>query len=108
MKRKQWSIWYATVRFEDDPHTSKDRPVIVVSEQLCFTISFKVTSNLNREGYVIKKWKEAKLWKPSVAIIYDKPICLKDDDFKDYIGELQAEDIQNIIDSLSHGGYDTE
>ena len=108
MKRKQWSIWYATVRFEDDPHTSKDRPVIVIGEHLCFTVSFKITSNLNRRGYLIKKWKEANLRKPSVAIIYNQPINLEDHDFKQQIGELQTEDIQGIIDSLCHNGYEIE
>ena len=105
MKRKQWSIWYAEVRFEDNPRITKNRPVIVVGEQLCFTISFKVTSNMNREGYPIRKWKEANLEKPSVAIIYDQPVELKDRDFIKQIGELHPVDIQGIIDSLSHGRY---
>ena len=41
MKPSSWEIWDANVAFEDDPHTLKRRPVLVISPKDIFILSLK-------------------------------------------------------------------
>ena len=69
MKNK-WELWLARVKFEYYDEI-KVRPVIIFDNKVAYIVSFKVTTHdarkrINAE-YVIVKWKETGLTKPSVV-----------------------------------------
>lgn len=94
-KVSNWDIFWAAVAFQDDPETSKMRPVVVSSNRGAFIMSFYATSQSPKPGYdcyIIKHWQEAGLDKPTV-IRLDKCLRLFPADFGDYIGHLAEQDI---------------
>ena len=95
MKTNKWDIWWATVKFEDDPSKQKNRPVLVISETEMYILSFKITGHSAREDYAgeyeIRYWQEAGLTKPS-TIRFEKRIRLKPEDVTAKIGELHPAD----------------
>ena len=101
---EKWEIWDAKVKFEDDPDTVKERPVLVIDQSNCFLISLKITSHEPREQYfgeyVIMKWQEAGLSEES-TIRCSKRLQLVAGDFIDKRGKLQPIDISNIRALLS-------
>lgn len=91
MIKRKWEIWWAEVRFEDDPSEYKVRPVLVMDNKETFLVSFKITSKTHHEGYKIQFWREAGLTKESLVIV--RRLKIKDDDFRDKIGVLHQKDI---------------
>ncbi|MBQ0101085.1 MAG: PemK family transcriptional regulator [Lachnospiraceae bacterium] len=100
----KWEIWNAKVKFEDDPNTVKERPVLVIDKSNCFLISLKITSHEPREQcygeYQIIKWQEAGLSEES-TIRCTKRLMLVETDFLNHRGTLQPIDISNIRALLS-------
>ena len=94
-----WEIWWAIVKFEDDPTQSKRRPVLVVSDKTAFIISLKITHHEPRaefDGeYRVIRWQESGLTQPS-TIRYSKKLKLFESDFVGQIGKLHPTDIQNL------------
>lgn len=89
-------IWSASVRYEDS-ETVKPRPVIFIDAN-SYTI-LQLSSKTEREGYIIKDWKEAGLEKPSV-IRTDRRVILKETDVKSYIGVLTERDLLGFLNYL--------
>ena len=90
----KWDIWYASFRFDNSTET-KERPVVVLSENPSFVLALKVTSSglINQtHDYIITKWQEAGLTKPSV-VKTNQRLPLADVDFKHKIGSLHKDDI---------------
>lgn len=99
----KWEIWYAKVKFEDDPTQVKSRPVLVISPEKCYILSLKITGTAPRGGYsgeyALLKWKEAGLNKQS-TVRASKRLRLVSTDFIHKIGRLHPVDIiaiQKII-----------
>lgn len=94
-----WEIWWARVKFEDDPTQIKERPVLIVSDKLAFIISLKITHHEPREDYDgeyrVIRWKESGLTQPS-TIRYAKKLKLYESDFVSKLGSLHPIDIKNI------------
>ncbi|EDP10937.1 type II toxin-antitoxin system PemK/MazF family toxin [Amedibacillus dolichus] len=106
MKPSSWEIWDAKVAFEDDPHTLKRRPVLVISPKDIFILSLKITSHEPRKmypgEYQIKKWREAGLNKPS-TVRCSKRLNLIESDFIKKRGKLQVIDmieVRNILHEI--------
>lgn len=99
-----WEIWWAVVKFEDDPTQSKERPVLVISDRIAFIISLKITHHKPREDYDgeyrVIRWKEAGLTQPS-TIRYSKKLKLYESDFVRPLGTLHPLDIRNLRIMLS-------
>ena len=97
MKNK-WELWWARVKSEDSDEI-KTRPVIVFDNQAAYIVSFKVTSHDARKKfngeYIIMKWKEAGLTKPSVVRL-SKMLKMQESDFLKKIGDLEDTDIYGI------------
>jgi len=94
----------AHVGFEDGTG-SKERPVVVLSDQTILCICMGVTSKQKgyRLGYKLKKWRYARLTKESwVRFEYLK---VKPDDFRDMVGMLHPDDIQGLQDWLNDLAY---
>lgn len=95
-KISPWEVWWAKVRFEDNPSIIKERPVVVTGTKELLVIALKVTSQPPRSGeYVLLKWKEAGLMKQSTVRV-GKRLLLTDNDLVRKMGMLQAQDIINI------------
>ena len=61
----KFDIHIADVPFEDVDGT-KLRPVLILEDKVCLISCLPITSNTSRpEDYVIQKWKESGLNKPS-------------------------------------------
>lgn len=45
---QKWEVWWAKVKFEDEPDIIKIRPVIVFDNKKAYIISFKVTGQMPR------------------------------------------------------------
>ena len=97
MKNK-WELWLARVKFEDSDEI-KVRPVIIFDNKVAYIVSFKVTTHDARKRfngeYVIVKWKEAGLTKPSVVRL-SRMLKMKESDFLKKIGDLEDTDIYGI------------
>jgi len=103
-------VWLANFPFEEDPQTSKLRPVIVLSQTddgitvADFNedsyLSVKVTKHEIREedkfDTIIVKWKEASLHKKSVARV-SKTKNLSSSEFIRKIGDADECDFENIL-----------
>ncbi len=96
--RERWSVWWAVVRFEDDPNESKIRPVVVLDDKAAFCISLKVTSQKKDDRYYVKlkQWEAAGLSEPSWVRVVGT-LSLKDEDFISKIGMLDMDDIYVIM-----------
>jgi len=93
--KDEWSVWMARVMF-DDEIGSKERPVIVLKDQVILCICMGVTSKqkIFRHGYKLKEWRHAGLTKASwVRFEY---LRLKPDRFGRKIGMLHPDDICGI------------
>lgn len=101
----KWEIWLAKVKFEDEPNKVKERPVLVISPEQCFILSFKITSHKprynDRLDYPIKKWAEVGLQKQSTIRI-SKLLQLIKKDFTHKIGRLHPIDILAVIKILQN------
>ncbi len=86
-------IWSASVRYEDSSKV-KPRPVIFIDAN-SYTI-LQLSSKTEREGYIIRDWKEAGLDKPSI-IRTDRRVVLNESDVKEYIGVLTERDLQGFL-----------
>ena len=62
---QKWEVWWAKVKFEDEPDIVKTRPVVIFDNRQAYIVSFKVTGQMPRENfkgeYVLQKWQEAGL-----------------------------------------------
>lgn len=100
-----WEVWFANVRFEDDPTLSKSRPVLVISDHKVCILSLKITSKPPRNNfygeYALLKWQEAGLDKQSTVRI-SKKLKLVERDFSYRIGRLAPIDILNVIKILKN------
>lgn len=99
IKPHSWEIWLANVKFEDDPETTKARPVLVIDSNRVCILSLKITSKPPRNNYYgeyqLLKWKAAGLVKPSTVRI-SKKLKLFERDFIRKIGRAAAIDIIKI------------
>lgn len=96
-KPKKWEIWLAQVRFEDRNEV-KIRPVLVISEEIAFILSLKITSHSPRNckgEYSIHYWEWAGLNKPSTVRV-SKALQLQPRDFVKKIGDLHMVDIIRV------------
>lgn len=105
IKPAAWEVWFANVRFEDQPHISKKRPVLVVDNRFVYILSLKISSQPPRDNcfgeYQLLKWQEAGLNKPSTVRI-SKKLKLVEKDFVHKIGRISTIDIINIRKYLSY------
>ena len=87
-----WSVWIAQVKFSDDTGI-KNRPVIVLKDNIVVCICMEVTSQTKdqRHGYKIKNTKFANLNKESWVKF--EQIEIDPDKFCRMIGMLNVEDI---------------
>lgn len=100
----KWEIWYAKVKFEDNPSVVKERPVLVIENRGDYCIvALKITSHEPREGYDneygIQQWAEAGLKKTS-TIRGTKFLKLTLNDFVNKRGMLQTADILQVMKFL--------
>ena len=97
----KWDIYLANVRFEDIDE-SKIRPVLILGDNEFMSVDcIKMTGQMPRTGeYVLQKWREAGLRKPTVVRI-GKKIRLSKDDFIMRIGRLDVIDIVAIEQLLT-------
>lgn len=97
---KKWDIYLADVPFEDVPKT-KIRPVIILDDSTVLIDCLKMTSQRPRSGeYVLQKWQEAGLLKPTTVRI-SKRLALNPNLLKKRIGSLHPLDILEIQKYLS-------
>ncbi|NLL94630.1 MAG: hypothetical protein GX224_02575 [Thermoplasmatales archaeon] len=89
-------IWSASEGYEGSERI-KPRPVIFVDASSYTILQF--SSKTEREGYVIKDWREVGLEKPSV-IRTDRRVVLKESDIKEYIGVLTERDVYGFLECL--------
>lgn len=102
MKAKQWEVWYANVRFEDETG-DKDRPVIITEISGVHVIIAPVTGHDGRNcwGEVeLVKWQSAGLTKESTVRL-SKCVRLEEKDLRRRIGRLSVVDIMQIQKYLS-------
>lgn len=89
-----WNIYWARVAFEDDPNTTKLRPVVILQDGGAFIMSYYATSKAPKPGYdcySLKDWKAAGLSEQTV-IRLDKLLKLIPSDLHEYIGCLSEQD----------------
>lgn len=102
---KTWEIWFANVKFEDDPEQVKARPVLIISNKVAYILSLKVTSKQPRSNYwgeySLIKWKEAGLSKPSTVRI-SKKLRLVEKDLLRRTGRISSIDILNIMKIMNN------
>lgn len=98
MNVKPWEIWYAAVRYEDEPIV-QDRPVLITSANKAVIVAFKITKSEPRNiwgEYELVMWKSAGLDVPSTVRL-TKQINLTEKDMRRRIGTLQPVDILEIL-----------
>lgn len=104
MTLNEWEVWYAKVKFDDDWTQIKERPVLVISKELYYVLSLKITSHSPRANfpgeYSLVKWQEAGLHKQS-TVRTSKKLKLVESDFVHKIGRLHPVDILGIRQLLS-------
>lgn len=95
-----WDIYIANVPFEDLPQ-SKPRPVIILADSVLVIDCLKMTSKPPRRGeYVLQKWREAGLLKPTTVRI-SKRLLLNRNVFLKRIGTLHPIDVLEIQKRIS-------
>ena len=95
-----WDIYVADVPFEDLPQ-SKLRPVIILADSVLVVECLKMTSKPPRPGeYVLQKWYEAGLLKPTTVQI-SKRLLLNHNALRKRIGTLHPIDILEIQKRIS-------
>lgn len=106
-KPNKWDIWLASVKFEDKPDIKK-RPVLVITPDIAYYVSLKITTHEPRNAYPfeykIVKWGEAGLKNPS-TIRASKVLHVMERDFVHKIGQLHPVDImavQKILEQNFH------
>lgn len=90
-----WDIYWANVAFEDDPTTTKMRPVVILRDGGAFIMSYYATTQSPKPGYdcyPIRSWKESGLDEQTV-IRLDKVLKLRPSDIRDYIGRISDQEI---------------
>lgn len=96
----KWDIYLANVPYEDLPQ-SKLRPVIVLDHTVAIVDCLKMTGQAPRPGeYVLKKWQEAGLRKPTTVRL-SKRLSLVPTAFIKRIGSLHPVDIIEVSRRLS-------
>ncbi len=96
----KWDVYIAEVPFEDLAEM-KVRPVVILEDSVALVDCLKLTSQTPRYGeYVLQKWSEAGLLKPTTVRI-SKRLALKPDLFRKRIGSLHPIDILEIQKLLS-------
>ena len=104
--KEPWSVWFANVRF-DDGSGSKDRPVIVLNDNVVLCICMPVTSkdkSRYRDHYRLQNIASAKLTKESWVKF--EFIELRQEDFRRKLGELDKNDISNIQAWIGSSEYE--
>lgn len=95
---EKWEVWFANVRYEDNPTIVKKRPVIIYDKQHAFIISLKVTGQMprnNKTEYVLQRWSEAGLDTVSTVRL-SKQLKILRSDYIHKIGNLRTKDIMGI------------
>lgn len=96
----RWDIYLAAVPFEDLPE-SKIRPVLILDNSAILIDCLKMTGQPPRTGeYVLKRWKEAGLHKPTTVRL-SKRLVLAPASFIKRIGSLDLIDIIEIEKRLT-------
>lgn len=91
-KPAPWEIWYAYVRFEEDPGKGKPRPVIVIRVLPADILALKLTSAPPREReYRLRRWEEAGLHGPTTVRL-GKKLKIPQTDLEHRIGAVSMED----------------
>lgn len=100
---KKYEIWVAKVYFDDHPDRGKNRPVLILEDNLAFVLSFKITTHAPRNDfpgeYSIVNWRGCGLLKPSTvrtSILLE----ISHDDFRYKLGDLQEPDVSNMEELL--------
>lgn len=97
---RAWDIYIADVPFEDLPQ-AKPRPVIILEDTVIMIHCLKMTSQPPRRGeYILQKWREAGLHKPTTVRI-SKQLSLPPTSFRKHIGALHPVDILEIQKRMS-------
>lgn len=92
---RKWDVCIAAVPYEDLP-TVKVRPVVVLEDKIIAVYCLKMTSQSPRKGeYVLQKWREAGLHKPTTVRI-SKRLQLSADNIIKRIGALHPVDVMEI------------
>ena len=97
MTIEPWDLWWAEVKYEDH-EGSKRRPVLIVSADEVYVLSYKITSHEARNQwgeYEIVQWKSAGLPKPS-AVRLTQLYKFNQSSLKKKIGRLTPMDIEAI------------
>ena len=97
MTIEPWDLWWAEVKYEDH-EGSKRRPVLIVSADEVYVLSYKITSHESRNQwgeYEIVQWQTAGLPKPSTVRL-TQPYNLPRSSLKKKIGKLTPIDIETI------------
>ena len=92
-----WDLWWAEVEYEGH-EGSKKRPVLVLSADEVYVLSYKVTSHEARNQwgeYEIVQWQSAGLTKPSTVRL-TKLLKLDRKSLKKKIGHLKPIDVETI------------
>lgn len=99
MTPNKWELWFAYVKFEDDPYKLKERPVLILDNNTAYILSAFITSHIPRSNYfgeyAIKEWKAAGLKKAS-TIRLSKRLPLVEEDLIYKIGKLHPIDILSV------------
>lgn len=92
-----WSLWWAEVEYENHDGI-KRRPVLVISDEEIYILSYKITSHEARNQwgeYEITNWQSAGLTMPSTVRL-SQPLCLPRASFVKKIGDMHPIDIELI------------
>lgn len=95
---KQYEIWRAKVVFEDAPDIVKERPVLIINENMYFIMAQKLTGTDrgdNEDEMPIKYWREAGLDKET-HIRLSKLLKLQKNDLVSKVGKLDDRDIMRF------------
>ena len=92
----RWEIYTALVKYEDNPSTIEERPVLIIDKDYVYALKITSQKHLERKYDIsIEYWKEAGLEKESYVSI-DKKLEIPKKDFIKRIGKLDSIDIKNI------------
>ena len=102
--KEEWSVWVARVVF-DGGAGFKNRPVVVLNDQIILCVCMGVTSKEKdpRYGYRLRYWEYAGL-KVESWVRYEY-LKLRPDEFIRRIGMLHQEDIRGIQDWMKELMY---
>lgn len=97
MTIESWELWWAEVEYEQH-EGSKRRPVLVISANEVYVLSYKITSHEARNQwgeYEIIYWQSAGLTKPSTVRL-TQLFRISRGKLRKKIGRLRPEDIEAI------------